>query len=54
MVFEDFYEVLEELVKSVVTPNASGSILTDEGLLETFQDPESASYQFWKSLHTHP
>ncbi|KAJ3937698.1 MAG: peptidase C65 Otubain-domain-containing protein [Lentinula lateritia] len=43
MVFEDFYEVLEELVKSVVTPNASGSILTDEGLLETFQDPEKSN-----------
>ncbi|KAJ3729179.1 cysteine proteinase [Lentinula guzmanii] len=40
MVFEDFYEVLIELVKNVIAPDVSGSTLTDVALLERFQNPE--------------
>lgn len=39
MVFEDFYEVLEELVKSAAKPGFS---LNEEMLLQAFQNPESA------------
>lgn len=42
MVFEDFYEVLEELVKSAANPNVLGVTLNEEMLLQAFQNPESA------------
>lgn len=42
MVFEDFYEVLEELVKSAANPNVLGVRLNEEMLLQAFQNPESA------------
>ncbi|KAJ3786446.1 cysteine proteinase [Lentinula aff. detonsa] len=43
MVFEDFYEVLIELVKNVIAPDVSGSTLTDVALLEKFQNPEESN-----------
>ncbi|KAJ3986939.1 peptidase C65 Otubain-domain-containing protein [Lentinula detonsa] len=43
MVFEDFYEVLIELVKNVIAPDVSGSTLTDVALLERFQNPEESN-----------
>lgn len=46
MVFEDFYEVLEQLVKNVVSAEASvfDQRLTEEMLLDAFQSPESAFF----------
>ena len=43
IVVEDFYEVMEGLIKRVVTPDSRGHHLTPNLLLEAFQDPESAS-----------
>ncbi|KAF9074493.1 cysteine proteinase [Rhodocollybia butyracea] len=45
MVFEDFYEVLEQLVKNVVSAEASvfDQKLTDEMLLDAFQSPEKSN-----------
>ncbi|KAJ3972454.1 cysteine proteinase [Lentinula raphanica] len=43
MVFEDFYEVLDELVKNVIAPDVSGRTLTEETLLEAFQNPEKSN-----------
>ncbi|KAE9406118.1 cysteine proteinase [Gymnopus androsaceus JB14] len=40
MVFEDFYEVLEELVKSAAKPGFS---LNEEMLLQAFQNPETSN-----------
>ncbi|KIK56177.1 hypothetical protein GYMLUDRAFT_827122 [Collybiopsis luxurians FD-317 M1] len=44
MVYEDFYAVLEELVKNVATLDDYGNpTLTDEMLLEAFQDPQTSN-----------
>ncbi|KAK0201010.1 peptidase C65 Otubain-domain-containing protein, partial [Desarmillaria ectypa] len=40
LVFEDFYDVLESLLLSIVTPQTTGKTLNAVGLLEAFQSPE--------------
>ena len=40
LVFEDFYDVLISLIRQIVVPEPSGSTLTEEILLEAFQDAE--------------
>lgn len=44
IVVEDFYEVMEGLIKRVVTPDSRGHYLTPNLLLEAFQDPETSNY----------
>ncbi|KAJ4481032.1 peptidase C65 Otubain-domain-containing protein [Lentinula aciculospora] len=43
MVFEDFYEMLDELVRSVVSPDAAGNTLNEETLLKIFQNFETSN-----------
>ncbi|KAF8735257.1 hypothetical protein AX14_002401 [Amanita brunnescens Koide BX004] len=40
IVYEDFYDVLYGLIKSVVQPDDTQPLLTLAGLLQTFQNPE--------------
>lgn len=40
IVFEDFYDVLYGLIKSIVQPDDGQLRLTAESLLERFQNPE--------------
>ncbi|KAK0478746.1 cysteine proteinase [Armillaria novae-zelandiae] len=40
LVFEDFYDVLESLLLSIVTPQTTGKTLNAVGLLGAFQSPE--------------
>ncbi|KAK0236806.1 cysteine proteinase [Armillaria nabsnona] len=40
LVFEDFYDVLESLLLSIVKPQTTGKTLNAVGLLEAFQTPE--------------
>ncbi|KAG7447231.1 cysteine proteinase [Guyanagaster necrorhizus] len=40
LAFEDFYDVLESLLLSIVTPQVTGKTLNAVGLLEAFQSPE--------------
>lgn len=40
LVFEDFHDVLESLLLSIVTPQTTGKTLNAVGLLEAFQSPE--------------
>ncbi|PBK92611.1 cysteine proteinase [Armillaria gallica] len=40
LVFEDFYDVLESLLLSIVKPQTTGRTLNAVGLLEAFQSPE--------------
>ena len=40
LVYEDFYDVLISLIRQIVVPEPNGSTLTDEILLEAFQDAE--------------
>lgn len=40
LVFEDFYDVLESLLLSIVTLQTTGKMLNAVGLLEAFQSPE--------------
>ena len=42
IVYEDFYDVLYGLIKSVVQPDDTQPLLTLAGLLQTFQNPEGA------------
>ncbi|THH18226.1 hypothetical protein EW146_g2721 [Bondarzewia mesenterica] len=44
MVYEDFYEVIEGLIKHIAEPNAQGEYITPDTLLEAFQDPETSNY----------
>jgi len=43
LVYEDFYEVLRDLILNIVEPDRNGHTLTSDTLLERFQDPESTS-----------
>lgn len=45
LVFEDFYDVLESLLLSIVKPQTTGRTLNAVGLLEAFQSPEGELYQ---------
>ncbi|KAK0189760.1 cysteine proteinase [Armillaria mellea] len=45
LVFEDFHDVLESLLLSIVTPQTTGKTLNAVGLLEAFQSPEGKLYQ---------
>lgn len=40
LVYEDFYAEMEALIRWVVVPREGKSILTIDGLLEYFRDPE--------------
>ncbi|OBZ74856.1 Ubiquitin thioesterase otubain-like protein [Grifola frondosa] len=40
LVFEDFYDCLVSVINCIITPDASGRILTPAMLLETFNTPE--------------
>ena len=51
IVYEDFYDVLYGLIKSVVQPDDGQLLLTLASLLETFQKPEGVSYLPPHSLH---
>lgn len=42
LVWEDFYEVLTQLVQSVAAPGPNGRTLTPRALLNAFQSPEGA------------
>jgi len=46
IVFEDFYDVLYGLIKSVVQPDDGQACLIQESLLEKFQNPEGAYFAF--------
>lgn len=50
IVYEDFYDVLYGLIKSVVQPDDGQPLLTLASLLETFQKPEGV-YLPRHSLH---
>lgn len=45
LVFEDFYDVLVNLIRHIVVPGPDGQILTSATLLQAFQDPESESVE---------
>jgi ubiquitin thioesterase protein OTUB1 len=53
IVFEDFYDVLYGLIKSVVQPDDGQACLTPASLLQQFQIPEGASRYFatWCPVH---
>jgi len=40
LVYEDFYEVLRDLVLNIVEPDREGKVVTPATLLQRFQDPE--------------
>jgi len=43
LVYEDFYEVLRDLVLNIVEPDRNGQRLTSATLLERFQHPETSN-----------
>ncbi|KAI0821438.1 cysteine proteinase [Irpex lacteus] len=43
LVFEDFYDVLVNLIRHIVVPGPDGQILTSATLLQAFQDPETSN-----------
>ncbi|TFY76962.1 hypothetical protein EWM64_g7052 [Hericium alpestre] len=44
MVYEDFFEIVIDLIRRIETPDAQGKTLTHEALLEAFQDPGVSNY----------
>jgi ubiquitin thioesterase protein OTUB1 len=42
LVFEDFYDALADLVRTIVAPNAAGRLLSPSLLLAAFQSAEGA------------
>ncbi|KAI0088117.1 cysteine proteinase [Irpex rosettiformis] len=42
-VFEYFYDVLVDVIRSIVIPGQDGKTLDEEGLLKAFQDPETSN-----------